>query len=139
MWVIRNEVLVNNAAFASGKYEISYNEIRSFANVLVKKLSSNNIFFIVGDDELDERKYIQLRDRVILQYGIDEKYIERINEGFNDTIKKLIVEARDEFFLNYTPQGERIKLLLKKKTNHRVSFFMHVLTYIFPTIMILSN
>lgn len=115
MWVIRNEVLVNNAAYASGKFEISYNEIRSFANVLVKKLSSNNIFFIVGDDELDERKYIQLRDRVILQYGIDEKYIEHINEGFNDTIKKLIVEARDEFFLNYTPQGERIKLLFKKR------------------------
>lgn len=115
MWVIRNEVLVNNAAFASGKYEISYNEIRSFANILFKKLSSNNIFFISGDDELDERKYIQLGDKVRLRYGIGEEYIEQINEGFDDTIKKLIVEARDEFFLNYTPQGERIKLLLKKR------------------------
>ncbi len=115
MWVIGNEVLINNAAFASGKYEISYKEIRSFANILSKKLSSNHIFFIFGDDELDEKKYISFSDRVRLRYCISEKSIECINEYYSDKIKELIAEARDEFFLEHTQQGKRIKLIFKKE------------------------
>ena len=59
MCTASNYITENHYFGRNFDYEISYKEIRSFANILSKKLSSNHIFFIFGDDELDEKKVYQ--------------------------------------------------------------------------------
>ena len=119
MLVINDYVFYANAAHAKQTGILTYKEIRVFANKLMSKLVKNNIPFITETTTNDScltvngHTFIRLSDEVHLVHAMDEDFMEYVNGCYSDDVRKLIEEAHDEFFLEHSPIGKRLKWRLE--------------------------
>ena len=119
MWVIHDYTLIANVAYVKGGTTISYEEIRDFYKILGKNLVENNIPFLYESEdetifEVFGHEFIRTHDEVMLVNAMDEKFMEFVN-CYDDEMKKIIDESRDEYFLDHTIQGKKIKEMILKK------------------------
>ena len=123
MYVIHDYILVFNALHARKTGKLSYKDIRVYTNILAKKLSKNNIYWI-GSDEysdtyttVDNHCYISLGDYCLLKDAIDDEFINELNSIYSEEIQTLINESRDEF-ANMTLEEEPKHPYVKTKNDN---------------------
>ena len=119
MWVIHDYTLIANAAYVKGRATITYEEIRDFYKILGKKLVENNIPFMYESEdenvfEVFGHTFIRTHDEVMLVNVMDEKFMESVN-CYDDEIKKIIEDSRNEYFLDHTIQGKKIKEIILRR------------------------
>ena len=119
MWVIHDYTLIANIAYVKGRATISYEEIRDFYKILGKNLVENNIPFMYEskDENVFEvfgHTFIRTHDEVMLVNVMDEKFMESVN-CYDDEIKKIIDDSRNEYFLDHTIQGKKIKEIILRR------------------------
>ena len=119
MWVIHDYTLIANVAYVKGGTTISYEEIRDFYKILGKKLVENNIPFLHESEdetifEVFGHEFIRTHDEVMLVNAMDEKFMECVN-CYDDEMKKIIEESRNDYFLDHTSQGKKIKEIILRR------------------------
>ena len=125
MWVIHDYTLIANVAYVKGGTTISYEEIRDFYKILGKNLVENNIPFLYESEdetifEVFGHEFIRTHDEVMLVNAMDENFMEFVN-CYDDEMKKIIEDSRNEYFLDHTIQGKKIKeMILKKGGNNEI-------------------
>lgn len=125
MWVIHDYTLIANVAYVKGGTTISYEEIRDFYKILGNKLVENNIPFLYESEdetifEVVGHVFIRTHDEVMLVNAMDEKFMESVN-CYDDEMKKIIEDSRNEYFLDHTSQGKKIKeMVLRKGGNNEI-------------------
>lgn len=119
MWVIHDYTLIANAAYVKGMATITYEEIRDFYKILGKNLVENNIPFMYESEdenvfEVFGHVFIRTHDEVMLVNAMDEKFMEFVN-FYDDKMKKIIEDSRNEYFLDHTSQGKKIKEIFLRR------------------------
>ena len=119
MWVIHDYTLITNVAYVKGGTAISYEEIRDFYKILGNKLVENNIPFLYESEdetifEVFGHVFIRTHDEVMLVNAMDEKFMEFVN-FYDDKMKKIIEDSRNEYFLDHTSQGKKIKEIILRR------------------------
>lgn len=115
--VIHDYTLIANVAYASQQGRIPYTEIRKFANILFKNLGNIPFLYESEDENVFEvfgHKFIRTLDEVMLVHDMDEKFMESVN-CYDVKIVKIIEDSRNEYFLDYTMQGNKIKEMILKR------------------------
>lgn len=103
MLVINNNVVRLNALYAKNTTRLSYSDIDKLHQLIIKKLVENNILFLspyVYEDTyvtFMRHQMILTLDEVILVTDVNEKEINRINSIYDQKVKDLIDEAREEY------------------------------------------
>ena len=67
-----------------------------------------NVFEVFG------HVFIRTHDEVMLVNAMDEKFMEFVN-CYDDEMKKIIEDSRNEYFLDHTSQGKRIKEIILRR------------------------
>lgn len=119
MWVIHDYTLITNVAYVKGMATITYEEIRDFYKILGKNLVENNIPFMYESEdenvfEVFGHVFIRTHDEVMLVNAMDEKFMEFVN-FYDDKMKKIIEDSRNEYFLDHTSQGKKIKEIILRR------------------------
>ena len=119
MWVIHDYTLIANVAYVKGGSTISYEEIRDFYKILGNKLVENNIPFLYESEdetvfEVFGHVFIRTHDEVMLVNAMDEKFMKSVN-CYDDETNKIIEDSRDEYFLDHTMQGKKIKEMILRR------------------------
>lgn len=119
MIVIHDYTLYANVAYVKGGSTITYEESRNFYKILGKKLVENNIMFMFESEEekvfeVFGHEFIRTHDEVMLIHAMDEKFMESVN-CYEDEIKKIIEDSRNEYFLDHTSQGMKIKEMVLRR------------------------
>lgn len=114
MMVLRSEVIVLNAFYGKKEGTLDYKERNKFLQVVLKKLCKNHYMFIVKGEESKhpyyefmDIRYLYLSDEILLFDNITEDKIDEINSIYDDDVKKLIVEAREEFYKENDKEPQR--------------------------------
>lgn len=105
MWVIGSEMTVLNAFYAKKAGILKKKDIWRFQNLLLNKLTDNNITYIVRPEneywgsiiEYEGIRLIQCSDEIYLQDLITEEKINEINSWWGEKISKIIEESRKEY------------------------------------------
>ena len=104
MLVIQDYIIVFNALYAKKTAKLSYEEIRVYYLILTHKLSKAGFLFITSDEytdyygcDVDNYRYIHCGDYVLLFSELDETAMDIINSPYEGEVKRIIVEARDEY------------------------------------------
>lgn len=119
MWVIHDYTLIANTAYVKESATITYEEIRDFYKILGKNLVENNIPFLYESEdenvfEVFGHTFIRTHDEVMLVNVMDEKFMESVN-CYDDEIKKIIDDSRNEYFLDHTMKGKKIKEMILRR------------------------
>lgn len=112
--VINNNVVRLNALYAKNTTRLSHSDIDKLHQLIIKKLVKNNIFFLspyVYEDTyvtFMRHQMILTPDEVILVTEVNEKEINRINSIYDQKVKDIIDEAREEYAEKNLSQKEDV-------------------------------
>ena len=102
MFVIHDYTLIYNLAYAVKSFKLSYEDVRTFSNILFNKLMEKNIPFIYKEStefltEYNGYNFLKRDNEIKLLNGYSEKLIECINFSYTDDIKKIISDSMNEY------------------------------------------